>query len=308
MREEQIEFYSEGVTLRGLFRFPDDGAGPYPCIVQGPGWLGLAEAATYRPWHTALTDAGYAVCVFDYRGFGLSDGEPGWILPERQVADILAAVAYVRSRADVDPTRLGCYGMGGTGGGNAIVATALEADLRCVVVQSVIADGREWLRRMRREYEWLEFLERLRADEIDYVVTGVSELVDPRAEIMIATPERHAYKNKRDVDVRIAPEFRLQSATALIRYRPIDYLPRLGARPLLITCVEDDSVTPADHALRLYAAAVGPKRLVVQRGTTHYASYTDNYDRLAVEIVSWYDRYLGADRFHIIDESSEKTL
>jgi dipeptidyl aminopeptidase/acylaminoacyl peptidase len=117
-------------------------------------------------------------------------------------------------------------------------------------------------------------------------------MVNPRADIMVATPERQAYTNKADVDARMDPGFHLQSAAALMRYRPVDYVGRLSPRALLVTSVVDDAVTPEDHADALYDAAGPPKRLIRQTGTTHYRSYTDNYEALAGEIVAWYDRHL----------------
>lgn len=297
MRHEDIEFHSYGAIVRGLIRFPAKGPLPFPVIVQGPGWLGLADAKTYEPWHQAFTDAGYAVLVFDYRGYGRSDGEPGWVLPDRMVEDLTNAVTYASSRPDLDPARIGAYGIGGIGGGNAIVAAARDPRIRCVAVQSVVADGADWLRRMRREYEWLDYVERVEADARTWVTTGVSEGVNPRTDIMVATPERQAYTNKKDVDGRIEPTFFLQSAAALMRYRPIDHVARLSPRALLLTAVEGDSVTPEDHAQRLYDRAGEPKRLILQRGTTHYRSYTENYEFLANEIVDWFDRHLTARRF-----------
>jgi dipeptidyl aminopeptidase/acylaminoacyl peptidase len=294
MREERVEFYSYGQRLVGLLRMPDAANGPLPVIIQAPGWLGLADAKTYEPWHRAFTDAGYALLVFDYRGYGQSEGERGWILPDRMVGDIENAVTFVGTRDDLDSHRIGAYGIGGIGGGNVIIAAATDERIRCVAVQSVVADGRDWLRRMRREYEWVEYVERVAHDARSWVSTGDSELVNPRTDIMVATPERQAYTNKRDVDTRMEPRFYLQSAAALMRYRPLDHVARLSPRALLLTSVADDSVTPEDHALRLYDAAGPPKRLIRQTGTTHYRSYTDNYEVLARELVAWYDHYLTA--------------
>jgi dipeptidyl aminopeptidase/acylaminoacyl peptidase len=294
MREERVEFHSYGQRLTGLLRTPDTADGPLPTIVQAPGWLGLADAKTYEPWHRAFTEAGYALLVFDYRGYGQSEGERGWILPERMVEDIRSAITFVATRDDLDVGRIGAYGIGGIGGGNVIIAAAQDERIRCVAVQSVVADGRDWLRRMRREYEWVEYVARVAEDARAWVSTGESELVNPRTDIMVSTPERQAYTNKRDVDTRMEPQFHLQSAAALMRYRPVDYVAGLSPRALLLTSVVDDSVTPEDHAFRLYEAAGPPKRLIRQMGTTHYRSYTDNYDVLAREIVAWYDRYLIA--------------
>jgi dipeptidyl aminopeptidase/acylaminoacyl peptidase len=263
-----------------------------PGIVHGPGWLGLAEARTYEPWHQGLTDAGYLVLAFNYRGFGDSDGEPGWVRPEWQLEDILNAITFLETRPEVNPHRIGTYGIGGTGGGNAIMAAAVDSRVRCVAAQSVVADGADWLHRMRREYEWVEFVERVSADRRRWVCEATGEKVDPRAELMVATPERKTVGAKSDVDAKLTQDFFLRSADYIMRYRPIDYVHRIAPRALLMTSVEDDVVTPADHAVALYERAGAPKKLIHQRETTHYRSYTDNYPALMPQIVDWYDRYL----------------
>ena len=58
MREETVNFYSEGAKLQGLLRLPDEGAGPWPGIVQGPGWLGLHDAKLYERYDRSFTAAG----------------------------------------------------------------------------------------------------------------------------------------------------------------------------------------------------------------------------------------------------------
>jgi uncharacterized protein len=88
------------------------------------------------------------------------------------------------------------------------------------------------------------------------------------------------------------PEFYLRSADYIMRYRPIDFVHRIAPRALLMTCVEDDVVTPEDHAVALYERAGAPKKLIRQTETSHYRSYTENYSALMPQLVDWYDRYL----------------
>ncbi len=294
MREERLEFYSEGVLLRGFLRLPDEPSSePWPGIVHGPGWLGLASAKTYIPWHEGLTNAAYAVLAFDYRGFGDSEGERSWIRPEWQLQDILNAITYLETRPEIDRRRLGTYGVGGTGGGNAILAGAVDERIRCVCAQSVVADGKDWLRRMRREHEWIEYVRRVEEDRRRWVLDGTGEKVDPREGLMVETPERREIGPKKDVDAKMTPEFYLRSADYLMRYRPIDFVHKLSPRAaLLMTSVTDDVVTPEDHALALYERAGAPKKLIHQADTSHYRSYTQNYRALMSQIVDWYDRHL----------------
>jgi dipeptidyl aminopeptidase/acylaminoacyl peptidase len=293
MQTERVEFFSDGARLRGLLRLPDTlPGGPLPALVQGPGWLGLADAKSYEPWHEGFTSAGYAVLAFDYRGFGESEGERGWVKPDWQLEDFLNAVTYLETRSEVNPRRIGTYGMGGTGGGNAVLAAAVDSRIRCVAAQSVVADGADWLHRMRREYEWVEMLRRVEADRRRWVLEGGGEKVDPRQDLMVATPERTQVGHKRDVDFRIEATFYLRSADYIMRYRPIDVVHRIAPRGLLITSVEDDVVTPEDHAVALYDRAGPPKKLIRQAETSHYRSYAENYSALLPQIVDWYDRYL----------------
>ena len=74
MRTEEVAFYSDGLRIAAWWRTPDASDGQIRAIVQGPGWLGLTDAKLYVRYHEALTAAGFGVLVFDYRGFGDSEG------------------------------------------------------------------------------------------------------------------------------------------------------------------------------------------------------------------------------------------
>jgi dipeptidyl aminopeptidase/acylaminoacyl peptidase len=125
--------------------------------------------------------------------------------------------------------------------------------------------------------------------------------VDPRTELMIAAPEREQSGAKKDADARLAPGYYLRSAEYMLRYHPIEYASQLSCA-LLLTAVENDAVTPEDHAVDLFEAASGPKKLVRQVGTSHYASYVDNFSRLLEHIVDWYGRYLGPEQGPLAEE------
>ena len=293
MRTEDVTFYSEGERISALLRLPDRaGDGPYPAVVQGPGWLGLKDARLYLPYHEALTAAGIAVLIFDYRGFGSSEGAGDLLLPSRQLEDLINAVTYVASRPDVDEDSIGTFGSGGTGGGNAIMLAAADSRIRCAVSQVPVADGEDWLRRMRREYEWFELLESLRNDRTNRVLTGESALVHPREDIMLQTPERRTTSVKKDVDSRVPTGVQLRSVDGILAYKPIEAVGRIDDAPLLIIGVEDDPVTPTDHAVALYDAARPPKKLIMQRHTTHYGAYAQYADTVIPQITAWFSVYL----------------
>lgn len=305
MREDRVEFFSEGVKVAGILRRPD-GDGPYAGIVQGPGWLGLMDSKLYLPYHQAFTGAGFAVLIIDYRGFGDSEGERGRLSPQMQLEDLVNAVTYMQTRTDVDPDRIGVFGSGGTGGGNAVMLAAHDPRVRCVISQVPVADGEDWLRRMRREYEWHAFLERLDEDRRKRVATGEGEMVHPREEIMVPTPERRQTQVKADVDDRVPSSVPLATAEAILAYKPVDVAHKV--RNLLVVAVEDDAVTPTDHAIRLYEAAAEPRKLILQRHTTHYAAYAQYQDVVIPEMVSWLSTHLAGRAVEGISGSGVEIL
>lgn len=306
-----FEFKHEGRTLRGLLRLPDgaDPPGGFPVVVQGPGWLGLADAAHYARYHESFVRRGFAVVVFDHAGFGRSDGDPGWLLPSQQIRDTRAAVAAVTEAGRLDASRIGLFGMGGTGAGNAIAAAARTASVRCVVAYHVVADGADWLRRMRDSSGWDAFLARVAADRAGRERGEPGEMVDPRTELMVAAPERRTNASKRDVDAKLPERFHLASAEDLLAYRPIDDLGLVAwPLPLLVATVAGDTVTPEDHALAVFERAFAPKRLVRVRGVGHYEADARCFDALAREFTGWFERWLVAppDRAGASAETSQE--
>jgi uncharacterized protein len=285
-----VEFFSGGDRVRGLWRTPDAAAGRLRAIVQGPGWLGLKDAKLYVRYHEALTDAGFGVLVFDYRGFGDSEG-PRELSPSVQLQDLVSAVTYLTTREDVDEDAIGVFGTGGTGGGNAVLLADADPRVRAAVSQVPVADGRDWLHRMRSESDWLAFLAALDEDRRLRATTGQGRRVHPREEIMVPTAERRTTTIKADVDDRIPTAVSLAAADEILDYRPIDAARRLTT-PLMVVGVEGDATTPTDHAEALYEAAKGARRLVMQRHTTHYAAYDRYWETVTPLIVEWFDRFL----------------
>lgn len=291
MRSTPVSFYSDEQRIDAIWRTPDEGEGPFRAIVQGPGWLGLKDSKLYVRYHEALTAAGYAVLIFDYRGFGDSEGDRGYLSPAWQLQDLINAVTYLTTREDVVADAIGVFGTGGTGGGNAVLLAAADSRIKAAVSQVPVADGRDWLHRMRSESEWLAFLADLEEDRKLRVVKGAGRRVHPREEIMVPSAERRTTKIKADVDDRIPTDVPLACAEEILNYQPLVAASTLTT-PLLVIGVEGDATTPTDHAEALYAAASGPKELIIQRHTTHYAAYDKYWEQTTPRIVEWFDMHV----------------
>jgi uncharacterized protein len=303
MRTEKVTFYSEGDKLSGVLYFPDgDKNKPWPAIVQGPGFLGLKDAKHYILMFEKLCAAGYACLCFDYRGWGDSEGKQrGWIMPQWQLEDIRNGITYLQTRSEIDPNRIATYGSGGTGGGNAIYAAAIDQRVKCAVCYLGISDGRDWLHSMRREYEWIDYLKRIEEDRKKRVLTGSGDTVSAREEIMVATPERKTTTVKKEVEAKIPETMPLQCAEALMEFSPISVVHKIAPRATLFIAVENDAVTPEEQSVQLYEKAGEPKKLILFRQTTHYGIYNDYFNDVAAAVVHFYDSYLKYNKIDVTE-------
>lgn len=113
---EDVTVGSAGdIQLAGTITMPKAG-GPFPCalLISGSGPQDRDEALLgHRPFLVLsdyLTRAGFAVLRLDDRGMGKSSGVFAKTSYSDKVGDVLAAVAYLKGRKDVDPARIGLIG------------------------------------------------------------------------------------------------------------------------------------------------------------------------------------------------------
>jgi fermentation-respiration switch protein FrsA (DUF1100 family) len=127
-RAEAVTFKTaDGLLLGGWF-VPASEAGSTTVIV----FNGNAGNRAYRAdIASRLSEAGLAVLLFDYRGFG---GNPGSPTEEGLAADAKAAHDYVLSRRDVDPSRIVYFGE--SLGSGVAVRLAVDHPPRALVLRS----------------------------------------------------------------------------------------------------------------------------------------------------------------------------
>ena len=149
-----------------------------------------------------------SVPLFDYRGYGGSDGHP---TEAGLAADARAARAYLASRGDVDPNRLVYFGesLG------AAVALGLAVEH---------PPAARWYC-ARRSHRW---------------------------------PTSDACTTRGCPCVWLLRD----------RYPSLERIAHVTC-PLLVIAGDRDSVVPVDQSRQLYAAATGPKRLVIIGGADH---------------------------------------
>ena len=122
---EDVSFTtSDGLRLEGWFIPSRNGA----TVIAFPGRSGPQK-------HTRmLVEHGYGVLLFDRRGEGASEGDPnifGWVGDR----DLHAATDYLRSRPDVDASRIGAIGL--SVGGEMLIHAAAHSD----AFRAIVSEG-----------------------------------------------------------------------------------------------------------------------------------------------------------------------
>lgn len=139
-RHVDVEIRSGGDVCRAWFFSPLRAEQPSPCIVMGHGF-GLTRHCGLRELALDFARAGYAVLLFDYRGFGDSGGEPRQLISFRkQLGDWAAAIDYARARPDVDSARIVTWGFS-LGAGHALTAAARDETVAAAVAAVPMFDG-----------------------------------------------------------------------------------------------------------------------------------------------------------------------
>lgn len=139
---EAVTLRSGSETLYGFYiKQPDSlRVAPHPTILYHHGNKHNVEE--YWDRVQLLYRAGFDVFIYDYRGFGMSTGSSS---EEGLHEDALAALNYLRSRADVDTTQIVDYGYS-LGGVPAMYLAAYVHTPKCIITEDIFASSEALVR------------------------------------------------------------------------------------------------------------------------------------------------------------------
>ncbi|MGW4370364.1 alpha/beta hydrolase [Nocardia takedensis] len=295
MREE-VEFVSGGVTLRGWLFRPAEGSGPAPLVVMTHGFAGVKEWVV--PFAEVFSASGLACLVYDHPGFGSSDGEPRFeVNPNAQIEGYRDAITYARSLDGIDPERIGVWGTSFSGG-HVLVVAAIDRRVRAVVSQVPTTDGWANLRSLVPTVMLPMVHAAIAADRQGRLAGEAPLTIKAASDVptdMVAMPGPEAYRWLMDNGPQVPGwrnEVTLSSIDHFQSYAPEAFVRRVSPTPLLMIVADQDTLTPTDIALRGYAEALEPKRLVLISGP-HFVVYEEGFEQAAAAACDFFVEVLG---------------
>lgn len=288
MRQD-VEFESEGVTVRGHLYTPDGADGPVPVVVMAGGWCYVKELVQ-PDYAKVFVDSGIAALVFDYRNLGTSDGEPRQHLdPWQQIEDYRNAIGFVETRSEIDSNRIGIWGISYSGG-HVIIVGATDPRVKCIVSNIPVVDGFKTMRLVHGSLGFRALQQAMLEDRRKRSQTGEygylpMSSTEPAKELVTwPFPEvTTAFNSLKETE---APNHEHRNTVAsvelLCNYTVFPYAPRIVNTPVLMTVAEGDDITIWDDEIAVYnSISTTKKRLFIFDETSHMTLYS-NKSRLEI--------------------------
>jgi pimeloyl-ACP methyl ester carboxylesterase len=302
MRREEVEFPSGGVTCRGDLCLPD-GEGPFPAVAFALGWLQVKEMRL-PDWAAACAEHGIASLAFDYRRFGLSDGEPRQhIDPRDQIEDIQNCVSYLETRPEVDPARLGVWGIS-WGAAHALIVAALDPRVLCVVSVAPVVDGYEAARRVHGSRYFRRFRHGILEDRRNRFRTGeygYHAAVGNPEEEFVTTPFPEIKTTFERIKATVAPRYEpivtYASDENYLAYSVYPFVHRITETPTLMVSNAGDDTTFVDLQLKAFDDIPTTKKKMLLMDESRMGVYQsgETGDKVTQEGVAWLTEHLKGD-------------
>jgi fermentation-respiration switch protein FrsA (DUF1100 family) len=282
-----LRFSVGDVELAGDFFVPSGAESrKFPAILMSQGF-GAVKDMSVPPMAEAFAAAGFCCLLYDHRNFGESAGEPrqevdAW----QQVRDMREAISFLRNRPEVDADRIGLWGTSFSGG-HAIVVSAIDRRVRCVVSQVPLVTGSLTMKKSVPSAKWAEFVADIHAD-YDARARG-----EPPKYVRISEEgsEGNRWSRMAGEGTKYENRCSVRSLGSFAAYEPGDYVARVAPTPLLFVLARNDARCPVEDQLEAYGRAREPKKLVLLHGG-HFDPYMGQLENATAAARDWFAEHL----------------
>jgi uncharacterized protein len=281
------DFFSDNVRLTAQWFYAAGNEGrTLPTVIMAPGWG--ATAANLREDAVELARAGYLVMLFDYRGWGESDGRVlltgrgpvaggtfmaevrqvrGYLDPWEQSEDWFNAVSYAVASPMVDAGRIGLRGSD-LSGGYVIYEAAHDPRIKAVVSQVTWAD--------------LQPSKPYQPDP----ARVIAEANAAATQIAIG---KAAYPAER---ARVGGLVGAPVGNKLARWTPADEADGVTQPALFVLAENEELFSNVFNGQRVCERVQGPRKMVILPKIGHYDIYGLERARAITAAIDWFDKYL----------------
>ncbi len=261
-----VEFLSHGTRISAWhFTAANDGllgAGGRPCVVMAHGF-GATKDAGLEPFAERFQAAGADVLVFDYRGFGTSDGDIRQDVNHRtHREDYVAAVAHARTIEGVDPERIILWGSSYSGG-HVIAVAANDPAIAGVISQGAAMDGLAAVAMILGYAGPLQLL-KLTAHSLRDVLRAATRrephlipIVGPPKSLAAITSDDGESGYAKIMGPTFVNEMRARGIIRIMVNRPVTEAKRLRM-PVFLVVAEKDTIAPVGAVERVGRKVRGP--------------------------------------------------
>jgi uncharacterized protein len=263
----RVEFKSEGEKMVGNLFLPADydGKSKLQAIVV-VGSLTSVKEQMPNLYGKKLAEKGFAVLTFDYRFFGESGGEPRfYVSPEKHIADISNAVAYLKTLPIIDAEKIGGLGIC-TSSGYMAVAASRDKNIKSLAAVALFIPSKDFLlQRFGGEEGIAERKQAGRAAREKYEQSGLIDYLlayspTPGNKYAANSPTKEYYFDKSRGQVPTwTNKFALMSWEELLDYDPMPAAEKITAPTLFVH--SDNAASPAS-AREFYNRIKAPKDLI----------------------------------------------
>jgi uncharacterized protein len=291
-----------GITLVGDLYLPKNrGSARLPAIAVG-GPFGAVKEQSSGLYAQTMAERGFITLAFDPSYTGESDGTPRNVAsPDINTEDFSAVVDFLGRHASVDRERIGILGICGWGG-MALNAVAVDKRVKAVAVSTMY----DMSRVMSRGYndkmtvgERTKTLQELSRQRWEDAATGTPKYGPPMntlsgGEAQFLIDYHDYYKTKRGFHPRAVnsnASWTVTNPLSFMNMPLLTYIKEIAPRPILF--IHGEKAHSRYFSESAYAAAAGPKELLIVPGANH----TDLYDKVDVipfdKLTAFYRQYLA---------------
>lgn len=282
--KRDVEFKSKGVTCRGWLITPDEGSGPFPVVIMAGGWCYVKEIVMPH-YAKKFAENGMAALLFDYRCLGESDGTPRQHISfYDQVEDYKNAITFAENQPELDPQRIGIWGISYSGG-HVLIVGATDPRVKCIVSTIPVVDGYENMKQVHGSIRFRDLCETIMEDRRKRFKEPESHghlaMAAPDPQKTLSTwPFPETYNNFMTIKEKEAPNHEhystIESTELLMSYTVFPYVKRIADIPTLMLVAEKDDITLWEKEIDAFnQISTIEKKLYIIRDTSHMKLYSD---------------------------------